>query len=167
MNFNDLWVGDEVFVRSKGVNGRWEGLVSKDKARVRISEKIFLLPLSDLGEAVLEKNVPPPEKIISESDASFRPDSKHAEIDLHIEKLNPERANDLPEMIRDYQIRKCREFILECIRNKRPTALVIHGKGKGVLKAEVLHYLKGVPEVKFLFEKKDGGATEIWFSSPY
>ena len=167
MQFDDLWIGDEVFVKSKGVNGRWDGLVSRKEARIRIGEKTFLISLTEIEEARQLRKAELPKKVIISKSEKVSQEPKSSEIDLHIETLSPERKNDLPEMILNYQLKRCQSFISDCIKDHRPTALIIHGKGTGLLKSEVLHMLEGTPEVKFTFPKKDGGATEVWFSSPY
>ena len=84
------------------------------------------------------------------------------EIDLHIESLAPHMIDALPERIRDFQIEKCRAFIEQCIQEKLPVVLIIHGKGKGVLRQEVIHLIKSFQEVRFFLEKHDGGALEVW-----
>ena len=167
MNFDELWIGDEVYLKDRGINARWDGLAADGKARVRIGEQIFLVDILVLDEPRKIKNEERPKKIFSQKKSIKTDSQSSSEIDLHIEVLAPERKHDLPEMILDYQLRRCRQFIDSCIENGRPTALIIHGKGTGVLKAEVLHMLEGTPEVKFSFAKKDGGATEVWFTAPY
>ena len=165
MDFDNLWIGDEVFIKSLQRSGQWEGRQGRDAALIRIGHDRKLIKLSDLGPAPSGKKLVP-DLDLGESTSSTRlnPAEHPSELDLHIEKLAPDRINDLPEMILNYQMKRCREFVENALRSHRPSILIIHGKGAGVLRSEVLHYLEGLKEVKFMFPKKDGGATEVWFS---
>lgn len=164
LNFDELWIGDEVFVKSKGQNGRWEGPAAGKRGRIRIGEKVFLIPVSDLGEPVKT----PPEAALKRP-APAKPRTApvsgefRREIDLHIEVLDPDRVHQLPEMILAFQLKKCRSFVEEAMRLRLASVLIIHGKGTGVLKSEVEHLLAGILGIQFTFPKKDGGATEVWF----
>lgn len=166
LNFDELWIGDEVFVKSKGRNGRWEGPASGKRGRIRIGEKVFLVPYSGLEKARKELDTDTSRKPVMAKKKQHRAIAQEVpkEIDLHIEVLEPQLQFQLPELILNYQLKKCREFVDNAIRNKLASVTIIHGKGTGVLKSEVVHYLEGLSEVKFLIPKKDGGSTEVWLT---
>ena len=163
MNFDQLWIGDKVFLVSKNRNAVWEGRVDAHTGRVRIDHDKMQWPLSDIKEAIEEKK----EHHISmdnESDRKPIISDKGYEIDLHIEKLNPSLKHEKPELILNYQTRRCKEFIEYALSSYKSSVLIIHGKGEGALKREVLHMIEDYPEVQHIIEKNDGGAVEVWFS---
>ena len=50
MNFDDLWIGDEVYVSSLNKNARWEGK-GEGRAKIRHGELLIWVPLSEISEA--------------------------------------------------------------------------------------------------------------------
>ncbi len=87
-----------------------------------------------------------------------------SEIDLHIEKLSPNHARLSNAEILHIQLRRFDEYMRKALRSSATSALIIHGKGKGRLKTEVLYRLKAYPEVTRIEEGfKAGGATMIYF----
>ena len=54
---------------------------------------------------------------------------------------------------------------MQCIRNRLPNALIIHGKGEGVLRQEIRHMISLEPKIKLQISVNHDGATEIWFNS--
>ena len=88
MNFDDLWIGDLVWVRSKSKNGKWEGRAGSDQARIRMDHKTILLPLSDLSEAK-EGTAEHSDKVTNPEVRAPKAHFESKEIDLHINKLNP------------------------------------------------------------------------------
>ena len=84
-------------------------------------------------------------------------------IDLHIEVLNPNYLNALPDRIRDIQTSAARRYIQSAINQKLKIITIIHGKGTGILKQEVLNVLGEFEEVQFAIPSNDGGAVEVWF----
>lgn len=57
--------------------------------------------------------------------------------DLHIEKLHPQHETLNPFEILDYQIKAADRFITQAKRLNRKKIILIHGKGKGVLKNKI------------------------------
>jgi dsDNA-specific endonuclease/ATPase MutS2 len=87
------------------------------------------------------------------------------EIDLHIEQLIDNHRNMSNFDIIQVQLQHCKGTIERAIKNNVPRLVIIHGRGEGVLKEEVLHLLK-----KYPVEAKDAdfrtygiGATEVRF----
>lgn len=163
MNFDQLWIGDPVFVVSKNSNGVWEGFTGEKQAKVKIGRTVFIVELSDLEPArfgrpkpVKKVDAPLTKKPKPPDDTDF----SSAAIDLHMDVLAPDRVNDPPQMILTHQLKACKAFIEQSIEAKRPSIVIIHGKGEGVLKAEVEHLMGDFPQIKFTFPKHDGGAIE-------
>lgn len=67
------------------------------------------------------------------------------QIDLHIEELVDDHSQMSNYEILQLQMRKLRLFVLEAQDRKIRKIIVIHGVGEGVLKHEVVSYLKSVP----------------------
>jgi dsDNA-specific endonuclease/ATPase MutS2 len=162
MNFDQLWIGDPVFVVSKNSNGAWEGYTGESQAKVRVGHTTFVVDLTDLEPARFGK--PKPAKKadapLAKKPKQERPDFSSAALDLHMDVLAPDRVNDPPQMILTHQLKACQAFIEQSIAAMRPSIVIIHGKGEGVLKAEVEHLIAEYPQIKFTFPKHDGGAIE-------
>lgn len=165
MDIDDLWIGDRLIIKSSGKEGTYEG-TNKGKVRVKVGPKILLVrptnvmlapekPVEDpdlgLGEPVTHKEPkkPLPGKTIKK------------EIDLHLEKLPP-FENTRWQTALEYQIDACKRFLEEAINAKVPALLIVHGKGKGILKKEILHLLDDYKEVYLKLEVNQGGAIEVW-----
>ena len=67
-----------------------------------------------------------------------------------------------PSRILSFQLEKAKSFIEDSISKKLPRILIIHGKGEGVLKIEIIHLLKGYTQIKFIIPKNIDGASEVW-----
>ena len=169
MNFEDLWIGDLVFVKSLGKNASWEGKIDGNKALIKYK--------GETKEVSLQEIEPP--RTISETDKKLRDfelqlkaenetttkklqDYSDKKIDLHIEKLNPSMINEAPQLILNHQLMRTRVFVDEAIERRRLMLTIIHGKGAGALKAEVKMILDKIPEIDKIHEINDGGALEIW-----
>jgi len=162
-----LWIGDSLRIKSSGKEGVFAGLGKDGKARIKYKGKILLVKSTNLeivedqeeDELINEENL---ESTIFEIAPSQPEYNFTNELDLHINKLNPELENGHPQLIIDNQLVVCREFIKHSIKKKKNVVTIVHGKGKGVLKAEVLHLLKEFSNVRFAIEINDGGAQEVW-----
>lgn len=94
------------------------------------------------------------------------------EIDLHIEVLVDKHSHLSNFEIVQIQMQKCRSAVQTAIEYKTKKLILIHGKGEGVLKSEIRHYLNQFSHTAgryFEFydasfnEYGNGGATEIMF----
>ena len=94
------------------------------------------------------------------------------EIDLHIEELVDDHSFMSNFDILQRQMQTCRMFIEKAVRLKAKKAVLIHGKGEGVLKNEIYTYLdrlENTKHVKIEFHEAcyatygSGGATEVRF----
>lgn len=161
LNLKDLWIGENVKLKSNQKEGKFEGRGAQNHAFVRIDGKMHLIKASDL-EIVTEK-----EPVIDLGLEDVQPKAAvelKTDIDLHIEKLDPVLEHAEPNRILAVQIERAKKHVEELISRKMYTAKIIHGKGSGQLKTEVHHILKGYSEVSHFHEINDGGATEILFS---
>jgi dsDNA-specific endonuclease/ATPase MutS2 len=162
MNFNELWIGDLVYVRSLRRNGKWEGFIDEKTAQIKIGHSIQKIPIDDLSEAE-EEIIPAKFSLPSEDRNVSQPLFDSNSLDLHIEKLNPDLLHQSAEQILLHQTKMCRSFIEFAISKRWISILIIHGKGSGLLKHEVYHLLEGYEEVFHHLEKNNGGAVEVWF----
>lgn len=89
------------------------------------------------------------------------------EIDLHIEELIDDYKFLNNSEIMMIQMRYCRIFIERAIRLKVSRALLIHGKGEGVLRTEIHKYLDRIESQKHIRldyrEVNNEGATQVFF----
>ena len=161
MDKNELWIGDFLRIKQSGRIGRFAGLKDgKVLLNLDGDKKLFSADELVLTDDPIEENAElPVDEQINEEAFSFKGKS----IDLHIEKLNINMVDALPERIRDYQIEQCKRFIAYAINKRYASVEIIHGKGTGLLKQEIQHILKLEQAVQFFLEKNQGGATEVWF----
>ncbi|NNF32831.1 MAG: hypothetical protein HKN68_01905 [Saprospiraceae bacterium] len=159
ININDLWIGDWLKDKATDLIGRYEGPGKDGKVMLRTDHGLISYPIVNLELA----EEPDEDRELSfETEAPINQSMVSASIDLHIEVLNPNYANALPERIRDIQIAAARRYIQSAIDQNLKIFTIIHGKGTGVLKTEILHLLGDFPEVQFTIPKKDGGTVEVW-----
>ena len=72
---------------------------------------------------------------------------KRLEVDLHFEKLHPDKPHLAATQKLELQLKACGEFIADAKKQSVRTAYIIVGKGEGVLKAQVQKLLKNL-EIK-------------------
>lgn len=162
MNLEELWIGDLLQIVSTGKVGKYEGTSDKGLALLRHGQQLFSAEANDL------RPFTPPEvqeTIIIEETEESNPRHIHNEIDLHIEILRPSLLNALPERILNYQINAFEEYLAALKSSVVNEATIIHGKGKGVLKAEILSIIKHDKAIFSYDEVHDGGATRIFLGS--
>jgi DNA-nicking Smr family endonuclease len=165
----DLWVGDQLLLKSSGRVGKFVSIAVDGRARIDISGKIVLSTPDNL-EVYEEKDGFPDHLLqdLLEDRNKAQPQTQPLKIkinhtiDLHIEKLSPNFREDVPGQIIDYQMKACKAFVEEAIARKLPHITIIHGKGQGILKTEVESLLKSYNVARFLVSKNQGGALEVW-----
>ncbi len=162
INVDKLWVGDLLLLKKSGRIGKFLSIVSDSKIKITIGEKIILTKISNIEIAPEQKEKPLllDQKPLIDTQI---PKTLESSIDLHIDVLHPSLTNSIPERIIDYQVKAVKHFIEDSIAAKSLKIEIIHGKGEGVLKSEVLHLLSLYDEVTFTFDLNQGGATEVWF----
>lgn len=153
----DLWIGDIVKIKSSGRIGKYEGTHKTGKARINVEGKIYLSSGRNL-ELYEEKEKE--EKLTFESEKVIKTEA-HDIIDLHIETLNPNLTNAMPERIYDYQMKAFITFLDQASQSYKNEFTIIHGKGTGVLKQSVMEYIKTDKRVKLYESIHDGGAVRI------
>lgn len=159
ININDLWIGDWLKDKATDLIGRYEGPGKDGKVMLRTDHGLISYAVVNLELA----EEPDEDREISfETEVPVTRSMVPTSIDLHIEVLNPNYINALPERIRDIQIAAARRYIKSAIAKNIKIFTIIHGKGTGVLKTEILHLLGDFPEVQFTIPRKDGGAVEVW-----
>lgn len=158
----DLWIGDLVRVTKTGAIGKFEGETG-GKARILLDGRHMLMEARDIevhdepeSEESLVQLLGIEEQKIKEKK---RPSMVNV-LDLHLEKLSGYTPNSGLTIL-DYQLKECRKFLEEVIARKYLSATIIHGKGEGILRDQVIHLLKEFPQVRNHFPKNHGGALEI------
>ena len=171
-------VGDKVSVISDTITGKVieisndQVLVEDDHGFERayqISELVVIEGDYKLGDQKLEKDIEDKIKIQLEE---HKHQLKSFEIDLHIEELVESHQNMTNHEILTRQMNVCRSFVQNAIEKGSKRIVIIHGKGEGVLKAEIhtfLNKLRNFNAVNLEYhdgpyhEYGMGGATEVIF----
>ena len=88
---------------------------------------------------------------------------KELEIDLHIHQITKSNKNMSKYEMLQYQLNYAKQKMQFAIKNKIAKVIFIHGKGKGVLRKELLQMLQQFPvEIKDASYQKYGfGAVEV------
>ena len=149
--------------RCSPVDGRWTGtviairdgklVVKEDEGFVEVYAMDELVPLGPLdirGKSVKDEPGAQGPKI----------NPGIPVLDLHAEKLPACRK--LPaDMILACQLDELRLFLQRMKRDKIPRFRIIHGKGSGVLRAEVIRMLRARGFKNFRDETLDGGSLIV------
>ena len=163
MNLKDIWIGEKLTIKSKDKVGTFEGRGAKNSAFIKIDGKMHLVSAEDL-DLHTPKEVEP--ELQLEEEVETKPFKEFStEIDLHMEVLNPDMQETNPLHILQFQIKQVELYLQTAIQRKKHIVKIIHGKGKGQLKEEVHHILKGIDEVQHFHVINDGGATEVYISN--
>ncbi len=159
MNLKDLWIGDQVLILSKDQPGKFEGMAGHN-ALVSANGKKYLVKADDItlykqdtsGDALLD--------VEEHLDNIHFPSSFDSILDLHLEALDGYEQSRWPHAL-DYQLSRCKSFILKAIALKIQQVKIIHGKGEGVLKNGVESLLSSFDEVDKTTGVHDGGAIQV------
>jgi dsDNA-specific endonuclease/ATPase MutS2 len=161
MDPKELWIGDWLRLKDSSITGKYHGHSGGSNIKIKVGEKVIETSLNNV-EKIEEPAFFNPPEIIQEKPVTISKGPSSNTIDLHIEVLAPEMKNGLPLRIRAYQIEACKNFVEKAIESGMPIIKIIHGKGEGILKEEVLHLLSLYDKVRFIIPKNDGGAVEVW-----
>lgn len=167
LDHNDLWIGERIMTIEGHLIGTFEGRKDNERILFKYNNQIFTKHISEFELAPEEEFV---QQMTFDEDLKNKSKQvnihhKNAQIDLHIEVLAPHLSNAIPARILQYQKERFTQFIADCIRNRLPNALIIHGKGEGVLRQEIRHMISLEPKIKLQISVNHDGATEIWFNS--
>ncbi len=164
INIKDLWTGDFIRQISTGSIGVYEG-VSGSLLKIKLRSSIILVNPKD-AELISEAEV---DKIRAQE--IYRTDRKvinstkriPKQIDLHLEKLDPEGRITSHARMLDFQLNACKSYLEQAHQYGHRVVTVIHGIGIGILKREVRFMIDGLSYVQFSNPINDDGATEVWF----
>lgn len=172
--------GDKVSLMDEDSRGYILEILPKGNYRVELDDDFStqmivsaskLAPYTDISTYKPNK-IKKKDTILYKDNASNAPKlsqqslSKHVlEVDLHIEKLVGNKNSLMNGEMIEIQLRKVNQVLSEN-RNKRGLKIVfIHGNGKGVLRNEIIKFLKkNFPALKFSdasMQKYGTGALEV------
>lgn len=158
----ELWIGDLLRVKASGRVGKFAGLASDGRIRIESRGKNYLISAKGLDRIQEPSKVTKLENLEKALEQKYNPSQKvESEIDLHIEKLNLNLVNALPERIVDYQIKAFQSYLTSVISHRLNFVKIIHGRGLGVLRSEIHSYLKSTKEVAHFHLVHNDGATEV------
>ncbi|HET9939764.1 MAG TPA: Smr/MutS family protein, partial [Candidatus Eisenbacteria bacterium] len=146
-------VGDRVFVTSLQADA--EVLTDPDsdgRVRVRIGGVTAMLPLAQLRRAEGQAGQP----AAGATAAGPATQRKHAVV---VEPIESKSEIDVRGLEADEAIRAAERFLEDAVMAGLPTARIIHGKGKGILRERMKHWLSKNSLVKEfrLGEIREGG----------
>jgi len=163
MDLTELWIGDYLEIQSSGKQGTFEGVDEKGNAIIKTDTVLIKAEADDL--LLIEE---PPIDLREDTRTEDATDEKEniwenfsSIIDLHLENLLEGKEDFIPIDPLKFQIDKCSTFIEKAIDKKLGRIIIIHGKGDGTLKNEVLTLIKKYPEAGLTLDIHDGGATEV------
>lgn len=139
----------------------------KEKELILIGSSSDLLKniaATNFSTIAKEKEIPKPRSFVKEKKSAK--DEFVLEIDLHIEKLIPNKRGLSNYDILTIQTDVVKRQMNFAITNRIPKIVFIHGVGEGVLKAELDFLLGRYDNVKFQdanYQKYGIGATEVYF----
>lgn len=116
-----------------------------------------------LGSVLREKEEPKKRSFVKEKKS--KKDDFVLEVDLHIEKLVPNKRGMSNYDILTLQTETAKRQLEFAIKNKMPKVVLIHGVGEGILKAELDFLLGRYEGIDFKdadYQKYGLGATEVY-----
>lgn len=174
--------GDKVSVLDDNINGVVTKIVSNQVTidtdegfELTFNEKELILIESsgdlmnnfantNFSSVKKEKEIPAPRSFVKEKKS--KKDEFVLEIDLHIEKLVPNKKGMNNYDILTLQMDTAKRQLEFAMRNRIPKIVFIHGVGEGVLKAELDFMLGRYENLSFQdanYQKYGLGATEVYF----
>lgn len=174
-------IGDNVTVLDDAINGKVKGFKNnmviieteegfdlefeaRELVRTTDSEALKGLFGSQSIQAVLkEKELPKKRSFVKEKKS--KKEDFVLEVDLHIEKLVPNKRGMSNYDILTLQADTAKRQLEFAIRNRMPKVVFIHGVGEGVLKAELDFLLGRYDGITFKdadYQKYGLGATEVY-----
>lgn len=173
-------IGDEVTVLDDSFAGKVKGfkggrivIETNDGFELSFEEKELVktnradmksfFSSQSLSSVLREKEEPKKRSFVKEKKS--KKDSFVLEVDLHIEKLVPNKRGMSNYDILTLQTETAKRQIEFAIRNRMPKVVLIHGVGEGVLKAELDFLLGRYEGIDFRdadYQKYGLGATEVY-----
>ncbi|MEL1242646.1 Smr/MutS family protein [Flavobacterium sp. DGU11] len=174
-------IGDEVAVLDDSFSGRVKGIKGitviiettegfelqfEENELVKLHNtndmKSFVSSQS-LSSVLKEKELPKRRSFVKEKKS--KKDGFVLEVDLHIEKLVPNKKGMSNYDILTLQTDTAKRQLEFAIRNRMPKVVLIHGVGEGILKAELDFLLGRYDGITFQdadYQKYGLGATEVY-----
>jgi dsDNA-specific endonuclease/ATPase MutS2 len=169
MDKHNFKKGDFVSVIDNNIQGE---IISVHGNRITIKDSDGFPYYCNANQIILRKplNVIIPKEIEKDKTSiNIKAIKKHKkpkflEVDLHIHQITYSVKNMTNHQMLQYQISYAKQKIEYAIINRIPKVILIHGKGKGVLKKELIKMLKDYPaEIKDASYQKYGfGALEVF-----
>ncbi|WP_035678623.1 Smr/MutS family protein [Flavobacterium limnosediminis] len=174
-------IGDKVSVLDEDFSGVVVGFQNNQilietedgfKMAYSASELIKEQDISDLNSFTSSQNINQilkekelPKKRSFEKEKKSRKDEFVLEVDLHIEKLVPNKRGMSNFDILNLQMETAKRQLDFAVKNRMPKVVFIHGVGEGVLKAELDFLLGRYEGISFQdanYQKYGLGATEVY-----
>lgn len=162
MQLEDLWIGDWVQIIASGKTGKFEGILSNGKAKVKIGKEYLELSADEFTIGT-DPSDAQEKKVVFEKEDAFNLKASLAyprKIDLHLDKLTNYNTRLHGEPL-EYQLKTLNEYIEKAISFRVPRVNIVYGKGGNVLKREVISSLETIfyPTIEI---KEEEGNCIVW-----
>lgn len=161
MNIDDLWVGDDVLIKSTGTKGKFQGKGKNNLYKIKTADgKTIEVTANeiDLGATGVMAST----QIKKDQSNSLKKSKRLANIlDLDYEALKKTYPR-IHKAIPDYQLEICEEFLQTKKAKKETYCKILFGEDTK-LKSAVAALLRKHPEISIYTPHPDRDAWEVWF----
>lgn len=161
MNIDDLWVGDDVLIKSTGTKGKFQGKGKNNLYKIKTADgKTVEVTANeiDLGATGVMAST----QIKKDQSNSLKKSKRLANIlDLDYESLKKTYPR-IHKAIPDYQLEICEEFLQTKKAKKETYCKILFGEDTK-LKSAVAALLRKHPEISIYTPHPDRDAWEVWF----
>lgn len=164
INPEDLWVGDELILKKSGRKVSFAGINKDGRLKVKAGDKTILTTLRNVQLYVAPEEQPDMSWIQEQDEVSSYDPYFETTIDLHLDALASDPSSIASTNVLQFQLRALDTFLAKAIEKKVPYITIIHGKGAGVLRDEVLSRLTHHVRVDWQQVVNDGGAIQVKLS---
>ena len=166
MNLHDLWIGDQLKIKSNDEVVTFLGIDANNLAILK-NQKGEILHLSAKDLELYTEPERPVDLQFNDEDKSKKKTllikSDTDTIDLHYDELI-KYHHHLKGHVLDFQIEKCKEFIEQSMDKNKSYIRIISGKGEGKLNQAVQTLLKKYERyISLKSAHYDGASIDIWF----
>lgn len=164
---DELWIGDWLEIISSGIRGQYHGMDSQGLITIRTKDHILtFVSVEDVKQVEDEVQVLPDVflPVVQTGQSEEEPEYDFGDIiDLHYEILIETYPHQSGSKL-EYQLDICTRFIQSAIQARLINIQIIHGRGQGILKAEVERLLKQHSEITIISSNPNLASVDAWMN---
>lgn len=161
MTEEELWVGDHLKLRYTGEIWKYNGSDGSGKLLLQVGVKRIKVSWDEVYHKTFNDESVSFQKMTSAMKKQNSIVFCSPSIDLHIAVAEENIVGNWPGAELHYQKTKCRKYINRAIVARLNKVEIIHGKGAGILKAEVMEILRNEAKIERV-EELHSGALIAW-----